>query len=355
MSASTLKIPEKNLKDFTLEELKSLVDSLGEAPYRAGQLYLWLFKKGAMSIDGMTDVSKKFRGALKDLGYYTGGPDVIEKRISRDASVKLLLGLGNGERVESVVIPEGKRLTLCVSTQTGCALGCRFCRTGNIGPGRNLKLSELTGQVHAAEALVRDGLFEGFKKITNIVLMGMGEPLLNYDEVVRFLKVLTDYKGMGFSARKVTLSTSGIVPAIKKLGGATDVNLAVSLNATTDAQRSLLMPVNKRYPLKELLSALRQYPLSKKRYITIEYVLIKDINDSKDDAKRLALLLRGIPCKINLIPFNPFPGSGFERPGSERVSAFQKILMEGHYTSVIRAGRGSDIEAACGQLRGARL
>src|SRR3990170_5494775 len=240
---------EKNLKNMVFEELLSLMDAMGEKPFRAKQIYAWVFRRGVLSIDEITDIKKEFRERLKTEGYYISKVRVSKTRKSSDHTIKLLVELPDGVTVESVVIPEGKRLTLCVSTQTGCALGCRFCRTGNIGPGRNLKLSELTGQVHAAEALARDGLFEGFKKITNIVLMGMAEPLLNYDEVVRFLKVLTDSKGMGFSARKVTLSPSGIVPAIKKLGGATDVNLAVSLNATTDAQRSLLMPVNKRYPL----------------------------------------------------------------------------------------------------------
>lgn len=340
----------KNLKDLTLGELKSLVKDLKEPPYRAVQLYGWLFKKGAASVDEMSNVSKKFLAILKEGGYCIGAPRIIKRRTSVDGTVKLLFSLEDDKRIESVLIPDGGRLTLCVSTQAGCALGCRFCATGMLGPGRNLTLSELTGQVHSSEALVKEGLVRGFARITNVVLMGMGEPLLNYEEVVKFLKVLTDPKGMGFSARRVTVSTAGIVPAIKKLGKETRVNLAVSLNATTDRVRNILMPVNKRYPISLLIPALRQYPLLQRKYITIEYVLIKGVNDSTGDARNLAELLRGIPCKINLIPFNPFPGSFFERPDEKSIEAFKGVLRNARYNALIRVSRGLDIEAACGQL-----
>ncbi|MBI5560874.1 MAG: 23S rRNA (adenine(2503)-C(2))-methyltransferase RlmN [Deltaproteobacteria bacterium] len=346
---------KKNLKDLTSEGLVTLVKRLGQSPYRAGQLYRWLFKKGALSIGALTDVSKEFRDILEAGGYYIGCPRLVERRASIDGTVKLLFSLEDGEKIESVLIPGEKRLTLCVSTQTGCALGCRFCVTGRLGPGRNLTLSELAGQVHGADTVVREGFIRGRERITNVVLMGMGEPLLNYDGVLKFIGVLTDPKGMNFSSRKVTVSTAGIPPGIERLGKEAKVNLAVSLNATTDSQRRLLMPVNKKYPLKELIASLRRYPLEHGRYITIEYVLIKDVNDSIEDAWRLAALLSGIPCKINLIPFNPLPGSRFERPEVEKVETFKRVLAGARYNVLIRISRGSDIEAACGQLRAGAL
>ncbi len=344
----------KDLRDYTYDGLKDLVERFGERPYRARQLHAWLFRDGVESIDEMTDLPKDFRRRLRDGGFYIGVVEVLKTRRSVDGTVKLLLGLEDGSGVECVLIPDGKRLTLCVSTQCGCSLGCRFCMTGGIGPGRNLRLSEMTAEVLAASSLVGSGLIEGYGRITNVVLMGMGEPLLNYDEVLRFITVLTDPKAMGFSTRRVTVSTAGVVPAIKRLGRDADINLAVSLNATTDVVRDRLMPINRRHPLKELLAALRSYPLRKGRRITMEYVLIKGVNDSRDDAYRLVRLLKGIPCKINLIPFNPFPGCGFERPGHERVETFWRILSDNHYSVVTRASRGMDIEAACGQLQGKR-
>ncbi|MBI5599626.1 MAG: 23S rRNA (adenine(2503)-C(2))-methyltransferase RlmN [Deltaproteobacteria bacterium] len=342
----------KNLRDFTLEELKGIVKGLGQTPYRAGQLYRWLFQKGARSVDEMTDISKEFRSALKEAGYHVGTLDVARTQTSADGTVKLLLALADGVKVESVLIPGEKRLTLCVSTQAGCALGCRFCLTGMAGAGRNLKPSELIGQVLAASLLVKNGFVKEHTRITNVVLMGMGEPLLNYDNVVRFLGVLTDPEGMGFSSSRVTVSTAGIVPGIKGLGRDTKVNLAVSLNATTDEVRTLIMPVNKKYPIKTLLGSLRAYPLPPRRLITIEYVLIKGVNDSTGDAERLVKLLKGVPCKINLIPLNPFSGSEFKRPETSAIGAFQKILFNAGYTALLRESKGNDILAACGQLRG---
>jgi 23S rRNA (adenine2503-C2)-methyltransferase len=342
----------RNLKDFTYDELLELVSGLGERPYRAAQLYGWFFRKGARAIDEMTDISKVFRNTLKQGSYYIGLPALTGTKHSGDGTVKLLFELEDSERIESVLIPEEKRLTLCVSTQAGCALGCSFCMTGMYGPGRNLILSEMTGEVHVATGLVKEGLLKDIKRITNVVLMGMGEPLANYEEVLKFINVLTDPKGLGFSSGKVTVSTAGLTPGIKRLGRDASVNLAVSLNATTDRVRSQIMPINKKYPLGGLLAALMAYPLRRGKRITIEYVLMKDLNDTPEDARRLARLLKGIPTKINLIALNPPPGSPFKRPETKRIGAFQKILMEAHYDVIVRASRGSDIMAACGQLRG---
>lgn len=337
----------KNLRDFTHEELLAEVASLGERPYRAEQIFRWVFFRRAASIDQMTDISKAFREALKGL-YEIKSNLVLDVRRSADGTRKYLSELEDSSRIESVLIAEGERLTLCVSSQAGCALGCRFCMTGMAGFTRNLTLAELTGQVFSAFELLEDG-----ERITNVVLMGMGEPLANYDNVLRFTQVLTSNLGFNFSPNKVTLSTAGLVPAIKRFGAEGGVNLAVSLNATTDEVRDSIMPVNRKYPIAELIGALRHYPLKTRKYITIEYVLIAGVNDSDEDAKRLVRLLRGIPCKVNLIPFNPFPGSAFSSPAPERVERFHYILRQSGYTVIVRLSKGSEIQAACGQLRGA--
>ena len=336
----------KNLRDLTYEDLVEEVKALGEKPYRAHQLFAWVYKRRAPAIDSMTDISKDLRERLKD-AFYIGGVNVLDVMRSADGTRKMLSSLEDGSRIETVLIPEGERLTLCVSSQAGCPLGCRFCMTGQTGFIRNLKLSELSAQVIAAEGEIQKG-----EKITNIVLMGMGEPLLNYENVLKFLKILVDSRGFGFSHNKITVSTSGIVPAIEKLGKDIDVNLAVSLNASTDEIRARLMPVARKYTLKDLLAALKSYPLPGKKHITFEYVLIKDVNDSIDDARRLARLLRGIKCKINLIPFNPFPGSIFDRPSDDAINAFWEVLKGSHYKVFVRESKGRDIQAACGQLSG---
>jgi len=364
-----------DLKDLDKDGLAALMESFGEKPYRARQLYDWLFHKNAVAISNMTDLSLSLRERLEEGGFYMGSPELIRERTSSDGSMKLVLGFRDNERAECVLIPDDNRLTLCISSQSGCALGCEFCVTGLAGAGRtggnadltggksrtaaggigsagrNLTLSEFVGQVRIAEQFVRKGLFEGHIAITNIVLMGMGEPLLNLDNVVRFIGILTDQGGMGYAARRVTLSTAGIVPAIAEFGRrSSGINLAVSLNAATDEVRDWLMPINKKYPLKQLILALREYPLKKRRRITIEYVLLKGVNDTAKDAKRLARLLRYVECMINLIPFNPFPGAEFERPEDAGVVSFQHLLLEEGYTAYIRASRGPDIGAACGQL-----
>ncbi|MBI1910604.1 MAG: 23S rRNA (adenine(2503)-C(2))-methyltransferase RlmN [Deltaproteobacteria bacterium] len=337
----------KNLRDLSYEDLLAEVAELGEKPYRAEQLYGWIFHKNATEIDQMTDISKVLRERLKG-EYYIKGIETLDVKTSPDGTRKFLSGLEDGCRIESVLIPEDDRLTLCVSSQAGCALGCQFCMTGMSGFVRNLRLSELTGQVFSAMSLLNEG-----ERITNIVLMGMGEPLANYDNVVKFLKILSDGKGFNFSHNKITVSTAGLVPAIRKFGYDSKVNLAVSLNATTDEVRSRIMPINKKYPIDELLSALRAYPLHGKKYITIEYVLIKNVNDSIEDANRLIKILRGVECKINLIAFNPYPGTKFQRPEEQRVNYFHKIISDAGYVVIVRASKGREIQAACGQLKGA--
>ena len=347
---------KKDLRDLSLDDLLDLTDEMGEKPYRARQLYKWLFSVGVGSIDEMTDISKKFRAALKGRGYGLKSLTIKETKVSKDGSIKMLLETPTTPPVliESVLIPsDDSRLTLCVSTQAGCSLGCEFCMTARGGAGRNLTLSEMVGELYAAREVIAANLGEVYPegaRVTNVVLMGMGEPLLNYDEVLKFLDVLVDTAAFGLSQRKVTVSTAGITPMIKRLGQDSDVNLAVSLNAATDALRTKLMPVNKKYPLKELIEELRAYPLKKQRMITIEYILIEGVNDSLDEAAKLLTLLRGIDVKINLIPFNPFKGTKLKRPSEDVIADFRDTLTAGGIRAVVRASKGLDVFAACGQL-----
>lgn len=336
----------QNIKDLTLTDIEKRLASLGEKPYKAMQVFVWVFNRGAASFDDMTDLSKELRKRLKE-NFYISRPKILAKEESKDGTKKLLLELEDKNCIESVMIPEEKRRTLCVSSQAGCPLDCGFCMTGRGGFVRNLRLAEMAEQVFAAQSLL-----SAEQKITNIVLMGMGEPLLNYDEVVKFLNIAVHQKGFVFAPRRVTVSTSGVAPMIERLGKETKVNLAVSLNATTDEVRNRLMPINKKYPLTVLLDACRKYPAARNRHVTFEYILINGVNDSIEDAKRLAALLKGIECKINLIPFNPFPGSGFKRPPEKTISGFHKFLMDNKYVAIIRTSKGQDISAACGQLRG---
>ncbi|MFQ5586316.1 MAG: 23S rRNA (adenine(2503)-C(2))-methyltransferase RlmN [Thermodesulfobacteriota bacterium] len=336
-------------KNFGYKGLKELVVSLDEKPYRAHQLYRWLYKQGAASFDEMSDVSKGFREMMK--GRFTiSRPNVTGTEIAKDGTMKLLIDLDDGNCIETVIIHEEKRATLCISTQVGCPLDCGFCMTGRGGFVRNLKLSEMVNQVHAAQRALPERA-----RITNLVLMGMGEPLLNYEEVKRFLDIATDQRGLGFAPRRITVSTAGIAPLIEWLGRETNVMLAVSLNGATDEIRDHLMPINRKYPLKVLLDACRRYGRRKKRVITFEYILIEGINDGPEDARGVATLLKGMPCKVNLIPFNPFPSTPFTRPKRVRILRFQKILIDSGYTTFLRESRGDEIGAACGQLRGRLL
>lgn len=338
-----------DIKNFTLEELSAFIAHLGKERFRANQIMKWVYQKKVKSFDDMTNLAKDFREALKGVAFVSS-LQAIKVEVSKDGTKKYLFQLSDGNSIESVLIPDEDRLTLCISSQVGCPLDCGFCVTGSGGFVRNLTTSEIVNQICA----VQDDLSEE-ARLTNIVLMGMGEPLLNYDNVLKALKIMIYGDGLSFSTRKITVSTSGIVPEMLRLGSETTANLAVSLNATTDEIRSRLMPVNKKYPLGKLLSACREYPLPPRRRITFEYILIKGVNDSPEDAKRLTRLLRGIPCKINLIPYNEHEGSGFKRPTDEAIRAFQEILQNAGYTALLRTSKGVDISAACGQLRGKLL
>lgn len=334
-----------NLKALSREEIFEFIKDLGLPHYRADQLIQWIYKRCASSVDEITVLSKELRHTLNEHAFISNLK--LEKSVkSSDGTEKFLFALEDGQTIESVLIPDKDRMTLCISSQVGCALGCRFCRTGKLGLIRNLRAYEIVDQIIAVNRIL-----SGEKKITNIVLMGMGEPLANFDEVIEALWRIVLF--IGISKRKITLSTAGLVPKIALLAEkAPEINLAVSLNATTDASRSGIMPVNKRYPLKSLVDACRKFPLQPRRRITFEYVLISGINDSSEDARRLVKLLRGIRCKINLIPLNPLEGDGLKRPSDKTVLEFQKILVQNNMTALIRESRGKDILAACGQLRG---
>ncbi|MFQ5479998.1 MAG: 23S rRNA (adenine(2503)-C(2))-methyltransferase RlmN [Thermodesulfobacteriota bacterium] len=334
-----------NLRDLTYEGFLSLAAAMGEKPYRAGQLYRWVYSRGVSSIDEMTDISLVLRERLKK-EYAIAGLYLTDTLASEDGTVKLAYELSDGLKIHSVIMPDGKRTTICVSTQAGCALGCGFCLTGTGGYKRNLTLSEMAGQVLSAREVAGEG-----REITNIVFMGMGEPLLNLDTLIEFINILIDPAGFAISHNRITVSTAGITPSLERLSRDTNVNLAVSLNAATDSLRSELMPVNRKYPLKGLMEALRVYPLQGKKHLTIEYVLLGGVNDRENDARALLRLLAGVRCKVNLIPFNPFAGAAFKSPHDEAVERFRDILMKAGYMAVIRKSRGADIGAACGQLK----
>ena len=306
----------------------------------------WLYQFGAESFEEMTNLSKDFRVALNDIARI-GQPDIAKTQTSADGTKKVLFRLEDGHSIESVLIPGKNHWTLCVSTQAGCRMGCTFCLTGEQGFRRNLLPSEITGQI----TRLRFGTPEG-ENIKNIVMMGMGEPLANYENTVKAIRIMTSDFGLGFSNRKVTVSTCGIAPMIKQMGQDICVNLAISLNAPDNKRRSELMPVNRTYPLETLLAACRDYPMPGRRMLTFEYILMAGINDAPEDAEKLARLLKGIRCKLNLIAFNEFTCSKYKTPSQETVSNFQQILMNHHYTAILRASKGSDILAACGQLSG---
>lgn len=336
-----------DIKDLTQAELEDFVLTLGHRRHRARQLIKWLYQKGATDFAAMTDLPKGFREELRRAASIsTLTPNRVE--ISRDGSRKYLLPLMDGQGVESVLIPDGSRSTLCVSTQVGCPLYCRFCLTGRMGFVRNLTASEILNQVLAVQ---REGVPQ--RRITNVVLMGMGEPLANYENTVKAIEMMQHELGLGLSGRRITLSTSGLVPAMERLMTAgLRFQLAVSLNAADDNTRTFLMPINKSHPLKEVLKACRRFPLRPRERITFEYVLIDGVNDSPRDALLLARLIRGIPCKVNLIPLNESPELEFRKPSDSKIHEFQTTLLDKHITCIIRKSRGGDISAACGQLTG---
>lgn len=336
-----------NIKDLSFKEFEAYLDKHGEPAYRARQVWQWLFQKRAVSFAEMTNLPALFRARLE--GDYDISRLEVSRRVeSRDGTVKFLFSLSDGKTIESVLIPEIKRLTLCISTQAGCAFGCAFCATALLGLKRNLSSGEIVDQVLEASRTLAPG-----KRITNVVLMGMGEPLANYAQTVKALDTMTDTTwGIGISPRRITLSSVGLVPQIRKLMDETKVNLAISLHAPTDELRARLMPVNRKYGLKELMDCCRALPVPRRKRITFEYVLLRDVNDSVECARTVASLLSGIRCKVNVIPFNPHPGSFFQRPSDESVNAFQQELQERGVQVNVRRPRGDDIAAACGQLQG---
>ena len=335
-----------NIRDLSLEEMEDLIVGLGKEKYRARQIMKWLYSGQATAFAEMTSLARDFRLRLDDLARIAE-PQIDRIQTSQDGTRKLLFRLEDGLFIESVLIPGRNHWTACISTQAGCAMGCRFCMTGRQGLKRNLRPSEITGQI----TMLRRHTPEG-PAVKNIVLMGMGEPLANYENTVKAIRILTSDFGLGFSSRKITVSTCGLAPKIAQLGKEICVNLAISLNAPDDKRRDELMPVNRTYPIQELLRACRDYPMPGRRMLTFEYILMAGLNDAPADAKKLARLLGGLRCKLNLIAFNEFPGSDYRMPTPEAVSAFQQVLLDRHFTAIVRASHGRDILAACGQLSG---
>jgi len=336
-----------NLLDFTLEELQEFIASLGKEKFRAPQIMKCLYQAGSVSFETMTTLSRDFRTKLAGIARISR-PQIVKVQKSKDGTKKALLRLEDGLYIESVLIPGKNNWTICVSTQAGCAMDCQFCLTARQGFKRNLHPSEITGQILTLQYEMPE-----CPEIKNIVMMGMREPLANYENVVKAIKNITCDFGLGFSNRKVTVSTCGLAPQIIRLGKDICINLAVSLNAHDNETRSRLMPINKKYPLDVLLEACKKYPMPGRRLLTFEYILIDGINSSVRDAKKLAALLKDQRCKLNLIVFNEYPGSPFKSPSPKIVEAFQKTLIDDHYTTMLRASKGSDILAACGQLSGA--
>lgn len=337
-----------NLKNLTLDELKDFLETLGERPFRARQVMKWLYKFGRTSFEEMTDLSKSLRARLAEKAELSR-PGLIEETVSEDGTRKFLWGLDDGSRIESVLIPERDHLTLCLSSQAGCAMGCRFCRTAQLGLKRNLTQAEIVDQVLGArEAAGPDA------RLTNLVFMGMGEPLANRENVVRALNVLTEPGLAGFSRRHVSVSTVGLVPELPRLAEEITIGLTVSLNAADDETRRRLMPAAGRWSMDRLHRALAEFPLPHGRRITIAYVLLRGVNDSTEDARQLARYLHGLKVKINLIPFNKFPGATFDPPAEDAVLAFRDVLQKKNYTAIVRQSKGRDVAAACGQLAGRR-
>ena len=353
--------PRTNLLDFDRAGLTQWCQDLGEKPFRAVQLFRWIHQRGASDFEAMSDLAKSLRGKLAACAEVRPLA-VISEHVSADGTVKWLFDVGRGDAVEAVFIPEDGRGTLCVSSQAGCAVGCRFCSTGHQGFSRNLSTGEILAQLWYAEHQLRQRAQvarQGERVITNVVMMGMGEPLQNYDALVPALRAMLDDHGYGLSRRRVTVSTSGVVPMIDRLRQDMPVALAVSLHAPIDTLRNELVPLNRKYPLAELLSACQRYLLTAPRdFITFEYCMLDGVNDSVEHAEALVRLVseRGpvgrVPCKFNLIPFNPFPASGLLRSPNERVLAFSRVLSDAGFVSTIRKTRGDDIDAACGQLAG---
>jgi len=346
-----------NLIGLSRANLRTLFAELGEKPFRAEQILKWIHQRGVLDLDAMTDISKTLRERLKE-STVISLPRVVQDFPSEDGSRKWIIEVASGSRVEMVFIPEAGRGTLCVSSQAGCSLDCSFCATGKQGFNSNLTSAEIIGQLWWANQEL--GAFSGSEsdgggaRVSNVVMMGMGEPLLNFDNVMEAINLMMDDCAYGLSKRKVTISTSGVVPAIERLKDFTDASLAISLHAPNDELRSKIMPINRRYPIAQLLASVRSYmeSLPDRRVPVIEYTLIKGVNDHRQHARELAELLRTLPCKINLIPFNPFALSDYRRPSASAISNFRQILQQAGYTVTVRTTRADDIGAACGQLVG---
>ncbi len=340
-----------NLLDLDETGLREFFVSIGEKPFRAEQILKWIYHQGLTDFTQMTNLGLDLRHRLQQIAEIEP-PRILRSQVSEDGTRKWLMGFGGGNAVETVYIPEPKRGTLCISSQVGCALNCSFCSTGAQGFSRNLSTSEIIGQVWlAAQALGHER--NGQRQITNVVLMGMGEPLLNFDAVVSALSLLRNDLGFGLAAKRVTLSTAGLVPGIKRLRETIDVALAVSLHSPEDELREKLVPLNRKYPIRVLMQACADYVSDKhKRSVTFEYTLIDGVNDHPEHARKLVKLLRRLPSKLNLIPFNPFPGTTFRCSSEARIRAFQEIVMQGGLIATVRKTRGDDIDAACGQLVG---
>ncbi|MBE9398650.1 23S rRNA (adenine(2503)-C(2))-methyltransferase RlmN [Pontibacterium sp. N1Y112] len=350
MTESTTKV---NLLGMSPAKLEAFFDEIGEKRFRATQVLKWIHQLGATSFDEMTNISKALREKLSKIAEIRD-PEVVLENVSKDGTRKWVIRTDGGSCVEAVLIPENGRATLCVSSQIGCALDCSFCSTGKQGFNRNLSAAEIIGQVRIA---IRSfGPFDpsGDRRVTNVVLMGMGEPLMNFDNVVDAIHLMMEDNAYCLSKRRVTLSTAGVVPAIDKLGEVTDVSLAVSLHAPNDELRDQLVPINKRYPINELIDACNRYlsGLNDKRVATVEYTLIAGVNDQPEHARQLVKVLRRLPSKLNLIPFNPFPNSGYERPSDSAILAFKQVMLNGGVLTTVRKTRGDDVDAACGQLVG---
>ena len=343
-----------NLLDFDLEALTAWCAALGEKRFRAVQLFRWIHQKGEADFARMSDLAKSLRDKLA--GAAVVAPlKILSEQASSDGTIKWLFDVGNGDAVEAVFIPEDDRGTLCVSSQAGCAVGCRFCSTGHQGFSRNLSTGEIVAQLWFAEHHLRQRLGGGADQrvISNVVMMGMGEPLLNYEPVVAAVKLMLDDNAYGLSRRRVTVSTSGVVPMMDRLSQDCPVALAVSLHAPNDALRDQLVPLNKKYPLEELLSACERYlKFAPRDFITFEYVMLDGVNDTDQHARELIQIARRLHCKFNLIPFNPFPGSGLQRSTAPRIRIFSQHLMDAGIVTTVRKTRGDDIDAACGQLAG---
>ena len=343
-----------NLLGLTKSQMEAFFDSIGEKRFRATQLMKWIHHYGVDDFDEMTNLSKVLRAKLKEIAEVRG-PEVVYKDFSDDGTRKWVLKVDGGSCIETVLIPmDDKRRTLCVSSQVGCSLDCSFCSTGKQGFQRNLTPAEIIGQVWVAQRSYGPRTDSANRPVTNVVMMGMGEPLMNFEPVMDSMELMLDDWGYGLSKRRVTLSTSGVVPAIEKMIGRTDVALAISLHAPNDELRNELVPINRKYPIKQLLETCNRYldTLGDNRSITIEYTLIAGVNDQPEHVRQLIKLLRGFDCKINLIPFNPFPNNDYRRPSRNAIMRFQNALIDANYVVTVRSTRGDDIDAACGQLVG---